>query len=78
MVTDLSERALAFARFNAALDEADWDVRAGSMLDPVAGERFGLVVSNPPFVITPALGGRAAASSTATVAPPGMPSSATS
>ena len=50
------ERALAFARFNAALDEADWDVRAGSMLDPVAGERFGLVVSNPPFVITPRSG----------------------
>ena len=56
VVTDLSERALAFARFNASLDEADWDVRAGSMLDPVAGERFGLVVSNPPFVITPRSG----------------------
>jgi len=56
VVTDLSERALAFARFNAALDEADWDVRSGSMLDPVAGERFGLVVSNPPFVITPRSG----------------------
>ena len=25
----------------------------GSLLDPVAGERFDLVVSNPPFVITP-------------------------
>ena len=56
VVTDLSERALAYARFNAALDEADWDVRAGSMLDPVAGERFGLIVSNPPFVITPRSG----------------------
>ena len=56
VVTDLSERALAYARFNAALDEAVWDVRAGSMLDPVAGERFGLVVSNPPFVITPRSG----------------------
>ena len=56
VVTDLSERALAYARFNAALDEAEWDVRAGSMLDPVAGERFGLVVSNPPFVITPRSG----------------------
>jgi len=56
VVTDLSERALAFARFNAALDGADWDVRSGSMLDPVAGERFGLVVSNPPFVITPRSG----------------------
>ncbi|GAA4410064.1 methyltransferase [Fodinibacter luteus] len=56
VVTDLSQRALAYARFNAALDEADWDVRSGSMLDPVAGERFGLVVSNPPFVITPRSG----------------------
>ena len=56
VVTDLSERALAFARFNAALDDAEWDVRSGSMLEPVAGERFGLVVSNPPFVITPRSG----------------------
>jgi hypothetical protein len=56
VVTDLSERALSFARFNAALDEAEWDLRSGSMLDPVAGERFGLVVSNPPFVITPRSG----------------------
>ncbi len=56
VVTDLSERALAYARFNAALDESEWDVRAGSMLEPVAGERFGLVVSNPPFVITPRSG----------------------
>ena len=56
VVTDLSERALAFARFNAALDGAGWQVRSGSMLEPVEGERFGLVVSNPPFVITPRSG----------------------
>jgi hypothetical protein len=56
VVTDVSRRALAYARFNAALDEADWDVREGSMLEPVGGERFGLVVSNPPFVITPRSG----------------------
>jgi hypothetical protein len=29
------------------------DLRLGSMLEPVAGDRFDLVVSNPPFVITP-------------------------
>ena len=51
--TDISERALAYARFNALLNGLDWDLRAGSMLDPVAGERFELIVSNPPFVITP-------------------------
>ncbi|NHA68298.1 DUF7059 domain-containing protein [Phycicoccus flavus] len=56
VVTDLSERALAFARFNAALNGLSWDVRSGSMLDPVAGERFDLVVCNPPFVITPRSG----------------------
>ncbi len=53
VATDLSERALAYARFNAALNEMHWDLRSGSMLDPVAGERFQLIVSNPPFVITP-------------------------
>ena len=55
-VTDLSERALAYARFNAVLNEADWRVLAGSMLEPVAGEAFDLIVSNPPFVITPRSG----------------------
>ena len=53
VATDLSERALAFARFNAALAGADLDLRRGSLLEPVRGERFDLVVSNPPFVITP-------------------------
>ncbi|XVX20891.1 DUF7059 domain-containing protein [Actinomycetota bacterium] len=53
VVTDLSERALEFARFNAELNGLDWELRRGSMLEPVAGEEFDLVVSNPPFVITP-------------------------
>ncbi|HYQ31784.1 MAG TPA: class I SAM-dependent methyltransferase, partial [Lapillicoccus sp.] len=53
VATDLSERALAFARFTTALAEVPVDLRAGNLLDPVASERFDLVVSNPPFVITP-------------------------
>lgn len=53
VATDLSERALAYASFNAALAGVDWDLRSGSFLDPVAGETFDLIVSNPPFVITP-------------------------
>lgn len=62
VATDVSARALGFAAFNAALDlgpgatgpgAARLDLRAGSMLGPVAGEAFDLVVSNPPFVITP-------------------------
>lgn len=53
VATDVSARALRFAEFNAALARTRLDLRAGSMLDPVAGEEFDLVVSNPPFVITP-------------------------
>ena len=54
--TDVSQRALAYARFNAALNGLDWEVSAGSMLEPVQGSEFDLVVSNPPFVITPRSG----------------------
>lgn len=57
VATDLSARALAFARFNAALAGQEWDLRAGSLLEPVAGEHFDLIVSNPPFVITPRTSG---------------------
>ncbi len=54
VATDVSERALAFAAFNAALNGFDnVELRQGSFFDPVAGERFGLVVSNPPFVVSP-------------------------
>jgi hypothetical protein len=53
VATDVSQRALRYATFNAALAGLDLDLRLGSMLEPVRGERFGLIVSNPPFVITP-------------------------
>ncbi len=55
--TDISARALAFAAFNAALAGARLDLRQGSLFEPVTGERFDLVVSNPPFVITPRAAG---------------------
>jgi hypothetical protein len=54
VATDVNERALQFARFNAALNGApNVELRAGSFFAPVRGERFGLVVSNPPYVISP-------------------------
>jgi hypothetical protein len=53
VTTDLSERALAFARFTTTLNDANVELRTGSLLEPVVGERFNLIVSNPPFVITP-------------------------
>lgn len=53
VATDVSERALQFAAFNAALAGVSWELRRGSLFEPVAGETFDLVVSNPPYVITP-------------------------
>jgi SAM-dependent methyltransferase len=54
VATDISERALAYARFNAAVNGIrNVEFRLGSLFEPVAGERFDHIVSNPPFVITP-------------------------
>ena len=66
--TDISERALAVTRFNLLLNartlridasnlEARVSLRLGSLLEPVTGETFDQIVSNPPFVITPRTAG---------------------
>lgn len=55
--SDVSLRARDYAAFNAALNEVDLEVVVGNMLEPVAGQQFSLVVSNPPFVITPRVEG---------------------
>ena len=55
VATDLSPRACEYTRFNAALNRLDIEVREGSLFEPVTGEAFDLVVTNPPFVITPEL-----------------------
>ena len=52
--TDTNPRALNFARFNALLNEIngiEW--REGSFYEPVMNQRFDLIVSNPPYVISP-------------------------
>jgi hypothetical protein len=54
VATDVNERALAMTRLNAALNEVDVEDRAGSLFDPVRGELFDLVTTNPPFVVSPA------------------------
>lgn len=49
--TDLSGAALAVARDNALrLGLARVDFRLGSWFEPLAGERFDLLLSNPPYV----------------------------
>jgi methylase of polypeptide subunit release factors len=58
VATDVNRRALWIAGLNAELNQVDLDIREGSFFEPVAGERFALVVTNPPFVISPATGER--------------------
>ena len=51
--TDLSSRALRMAATTAALNGLDWELRQGSLLEPVAGRQFDLIVCNPPFIVGP-------------------------
>ncbi|MDO9395309.1 MAG: methyltransferase [Herbiconiux sp.] len=58
VATDISRRALWMAEFNAHLNGVTGiEFRHGSLFEPVAGERFDRIVSNPPFVITPRVPG---------------------
>ncbi|WP_435131369.1 DUF7059 domain-containing protein [Actinacidiphila sp. bgisy144] len=53
--TDVNPRALHFARLTLALSgAAEPDLREGGLFTPVRDERYDLIVSNPPFVISPA------------------------
>jgi len=53
VATDLNPRALDLARISLGLSEVEADLRLGSLYEPVAGERFDLIVTNPPYVISP-------------------------
>ncbi len=56
VATDTNPRALAMTALSVALSGLDpdaLDLREGSLFGPVTTERFDLVVSNPPFVISP-------------------------
>lgn len=59
VATDLNPRALGFARLTLVLSGAPQpDLREGSLFEPIAeDERFDLIVSNPPFVISPVASG---------------------
>ena len=54
IAADLNPRAVRFAEFNARLNNLS-HVRCleGDLFGPVKGKKFDLVVSNPPFVISP-------------------------
>jgi SAM-dependent methyltransferase len=56
VATDANPRAAAYSRLSAALAGRDVQARVGDLLEPVTGETYDLVVSNPPFVIGPGAG----------------------
>lgn len=54
VATDVNPRAAAFVRLNAGLNGiGNVEARTGDLFAPVAGETFDLIVSNPPFMISP-------------------------
>jgi protein-L-isoaspartate O-methyltransferase len=54
VATDVNPRALRYAAFNVRLNGlGNVELRRGSLFDAVAGERFDLIVANPPYVISP-------------------------
>ena len=54
LATDANPRAVNFARLNARLNGVE-NVRfaVGSFFEPVGDEQFDLIVSNPPFIVSP-------------------------
>jgi release factor glutamine methyltransferase len=56
LAVDISRRAVAAARINAALNRVRVRALRGSLFAPVRDERFDAIVSNPPYV--PAAGDR--------------------
>lgn len=54
VASDSNPRASQFARFNAAINGVgNVEITSGHLFEPVAGRKFDLVLSNPPFVISP-------------------------
>ncbi len=47
---DVSRRAVVAARLNARVNGVRLRVRRGDLFEPVRGERFDLIVSNPPYI----------------------------
>jgi methylase of polypeptide subunit release factors len=55
--TDVNPRALKLARLSCLLSGVPVpELLEGSLFEPVAGRRFDLIVSNPPFVVAPPSG----------------------
>jgi SAM-dependent methyltransferase len=54
LATDVNPRAVAMARFNAMLNRiGNVECAEGNLFEPAGDRRFDLIVSNPPFVVSP-------------------------
>ena len=58
VATDLNPRACAMSQLTAALNDVQVDVRQGSLYEPVDADTFDLIVTNPPYVMSPPTGRR--------------------
>ena len=57
VAVDLNPRAVRFARFNAQLNGIqNYEVRLGSVYEPIGQECFDVILANPPFVPSPEMG----------------------
>jgi methylase of polypeptide subunit release factors len=50
---ELCDEAVAIALTNAALNEVAYDVRQGDLYAPASGERFDLILADPPCIAVP-------------------------
>ncbi len=50
IAVDLTRRAVFCTRVNARRNGARVDVRRGDLFEPLSGEKFDLIVSNPPYI----------------------------
>ncbi len=53
VATDLNPRALELARLTARINAVDFDLRLGDLYAPVGDEQFDLIITNPPYVMSP-------------------------
>ena len=58
IATDINPRAIMLARLTSMINSVEVDLRLGDLYAPVEGERFDLIISNPPYVISPPTGAR--------------------
>jgi methylase of polypeptide subunit release factors len=53
VATDLNPRAIEMAELTAKINSIALDLRLGDLFAPVAGDAFDLIITNPPYVMSP-------------------------